>query len=170
MCGLQRATIFLHIRDRFCDSMRQSKQFAADEIRELVFYPSDSEWKQPLGTLDPLKTNHQLLNLLTEIEAFSASQNLKFVEFKLQGPRILKGRLEGDSNFKSIFVFCGGRRDHRTKCGKHSLRLGLETWCESCGYLVCPDCKHCSGNCPNRPPVPKAKNLSKRGYDSDVPF
>ena len=144
--SVTRPVVFLHILDRFCSAVRDSKPFPTGALREILF-PKQSATigalanaQTPLAMLDPLETISELLKALDAVSRLCSIQKYKFVRFNLTGKGILRGCL-GDSPERTILAFCGG-------CGRSPLYIGQNEWCCRCWWLVCDACDHCTLGCP----------------------
>jgi hypothetical protein len=154
-----RPLLFLHVLDRFCQTVRDGMPFPSWALRRILFSADSDAWAKdwddttPLAVLDPLKTVKELLDVLERIAATCAQQTIAFTRFKLTGSGIFRG-CRPDGKWQTIFAYCGGwgklTNGKRVKCGQNPLFIGQNDPCDNsaCGKLKCHSCGYCCRNCP----------------------
>jgi len=158
-----RASLFLHVLDRFCVAARDGASFFEDEIKEIL-WPSAfrgvaersksrrDRWKQaPLAIADPGEYLCELVGVLGKISKICQGEVPRYSSFRLDGRNIFRGRNRAVGRWETLYAYCGGRTrapDGKVvPCGNEPLYAGCHAWCDCCGKLVCPECGHCQQDC-----------------------
>jgi len=149
-CGLNRAVLFLHVLDRFCQTSLDDKTFKETGLDIILFSRFNRNQVAPLGVYDPLETIWNLWNVLVAISEKCLKETRRFTMFRLRGANILQGRTN-DGRWLTVFAYCGGwlRLENGTsvRCGQNPIYLGQDYPCQSCGHLICHRCGFCSTQC-----------------------
>lgn len=130
----------------------------------------------PLGAIDPLGLVANLIKTLSRLWENRESTNLsRFSNFRFSGLGILQGREKHDRVWTTIIAYCGGTiygedesgkvlltpdgvpSELKGKCGNHPLIIGDSAICQTCGKLICKQCKFCTKACQERLFAERAK-------------
>lgn len=152
-----RPVLFLHVLDRFCSTAISGDEFPFERLNQGIFLTKSrlgSETFQnpetPLAIADPLRSIHNLLNVLGSVAATCRSRAVRFRSFRLRGPAILQGKRQ-DGNWSTIFAYCGGWKvlddGRRVRCGQMPIYMGQDDECSRCHRLVCHKCGFCHADC-----------------------
>jgi hypothetical protein len=150
--GLARPGIYLYVMGFVLEAMAGRLPISDVEsvLRNSIFARFGGDCiSKPLGLEDPQGYVARLLDALLSIYKEVLRRNLIFASFKLTHPEILRG-VTHDTTWLTLLAYCGGWRQRtlRVKCGTTPLILGIHEPCDSCGYLVCPNCGCCKRDCP----------------------
>lgn len=172
---LTRPRLYLHILDRFCQSVIEDKNFPASSLKEILYpetfksFPSIHNRKTPLGILDPVEIVYELLNILDDVSNHCQLKKYGFKSFKLVGNAIFRG-VNANGKLQTITAYCGGwLPNNQGRCGKSSLYLGLHEVCQICGYLICDRCYFCQEKC-HLCLKRQSENFSKRTSSFNAPI
>ncbi|WP_135507487.1 ankyrin repeat domain-containing protein [Roseovarius aestuariivivens] len=98
------------------------------------------------GLPDPLRSVHNMFDLLERAAEEISASGLDFEAFHAQNPHVLLGRLKGGRQI-TVYAYCGGRSESGIPCDTFPLVVGNNDTCRRCGKLVCHECGFCSSGC-----------------------
>lgn len=162
---VRRPVIFLHLLDRFCQSLLDDKTFPGEDLRWLLFPPIETPHtavtnsRHPLVLCDPLGVVSELLTVLSKASETCRGRALDFCRFRLRGSGILQG-LANTGRWRTFVAYCGGwgsLPDGRpVRCGQNPVFLGQDEPCGACDRLICHRCGYCGQDCPECGPRQRA--------------
>lgn len=168
--GFSRRSLYLYI---LCFSL---SEFALGNsifnFLRVISYFIKTPGNNFLFLLDPHKSNYieSLIHLLSVLDKnYLYSNNNSYIKFKMTHPLVLKGVAKNGAE-NSVVAYCGGWMIYpvKVRCGKFPLVVGLNIYCDRCGFLVCDDCGFCSLSCVDcEPRQIKIANRAWENYAND---
>jgi hypothetical protein len=137
-------TLMTHFLEMVSSPANETEGYHPRKYRKLLYHTVEHgvDRTRPLFIYDPIKTVWNLVDALSTLWCAEHRLIRSFQVFELQGPNILRGRVDAaGEQWKTLIAHCGG-------CGKNPLILGMAQHCE-CGRLICPRCGFCFENCPS---------------------
>lgn len=98
------------------------------------------------GLPDPLRSVHNMFDLLERAAEEISASGLDFEAFHAQNAHVLLGRLKGGRQI-TVYAHCGGRSESGIPRDTFPLVVGNNDTCRRCGKLVCHECGFCSSGC-----------------------
>ncbi len=146
--GITRRSLYLLILGETIKAIKESSsEYNFDDLRNVIFNPSDYGYCFPLDLFDPESYIFNLISVLENLWVLENDFMKSFKSFQLSGASILKG-LDKNNNWLTIMAYCGGWDEiNNVKCGANPIYLGNSESCSKCYKLICSHCDHCSDYC-----------------------
>jgi cold shock CspA family protein len=144
--------LFLSLLQHFLSMLRDEQNgYEPVLYSSMLFASLDPRKRRPLGIYDPLAIINSFISTLQILWANRNTAEISgFTRFKFNGHGLLLGkRSPQDKCWTTLLAYCGGRIEHKGKCGYEPLVIGRESNCHNCGKLICPkeNCGFCSQGC-----------------------